>query len=295
MGNVFIVGNAGLDLQLSLPRLPEIGETLLGSDAARAPGGKGLNQAVVAARCGARVHFCAPIGTDAHATEVEHALATAGLAALDLPRLPVTTDFSFLMAFPDGENSIVSSGACAAALTFDRVAPALSGLGANDILLLQGNLSRDTTAEALAFGRRRSTITLFNPAPLWWDASAVLADCSLVIANRGEAEMLAGAGSLRSLGAHAAIVTLGAEGCVLTDKDGEQAFPAEAIDAIDTTGCGDTFCGVIAAALATGLKMPSAIGLAQKAAALTATRPGAFASLPSRDELQAMYNWPGQE
>jgi ribokinase len=295
MGEVFIVGNAGLDLRLSLPRLPEIGETLLGSDAARAPGGKGLNQAVVAARCGARVHFCAPVGTDAHATEVEHALSTAGFATLDLPHLPFATDFSFLMAFLDGENSIVSSGACAAALTFDSVEPALSGLGAGDILLLQGNLSRDTTAKALAFGRRRGAITLFNPAPLWWDATAVLADCCLVIANRGEAEILAGAGSLRSLGAHATIVTLGAKGCVLTDTAGEQAFPAETIDAVDTTGCGDTFCGVIAAALAAGLALPVTIGLAQKAAALTATRPGAFASLPSRDELQDMYNWPGQE
>src|ERR1700761_143557 len=180
MKEIFVVGNAGLDLRLSLPRLPQAGETLLGSDAVRAPGGKGLNQAVVAARCGARVHFCAPLGSDAAANDVEQALSAEGLATLALPRLPFATDFSFLMAFPDGENSIVSSGVCAAALTFEQVEPALSGIGAGDVLLLQGNLSRDTTASALAFGRRRGATTLFNPAPLWWDAASVLGDCDIV-------------------------------------------------------------------------------------------------------------------
>ena len=107
--------------------------------------------------------------------------------------------------------------------------------------------------------------------------------CSLVIANRVEAESLGG--SIHAAGA--AIVTLGADGCLLIER-GSGAFPAETVAAIDTTGCGDAFCGVMAAALARGLAIDQAIGAAQKAAALTATRPGAFQALPSREELDVI-------
>jgi ribokinase len=180
-------------------------------------------------------------------------------------------------------------------MRFDHVEPTLAAVSEGDIVLLQGNLSRDTTAKTLAAARRRGAVTLFNPAPLWWDAASVLADCDLVIANRGEAQALGGLSALRSLGARTVIVTLGSEGCVLVDAHGQQAFAAEPIDAVDTTGCGDTFCGMMAAALAAGLKLPEAIARAQKAASLTAMRPGAYAALPSRDALQAMYSRAAQE
>ena len=117
-GRVVVIGNAGLDLRLAVPRLPLPGETLIGSAGPRAPGGKGLNQAVVAARCGAEVRFCAPLGNDhAEANEVERHLSSEGFAELILPRLPHATDFSLLMVLPDGENSIVSTSACSLALT----------------------------------------------------------------------------------------------------------------------------------------------------------------------------------
>jgi ribokinase len=106
----------------------------------------------------------------------------------------------------------------------------------------------------------------------------LVSGCSLVIANRIEAEAL-GASIDR---AGAAIVTLGADGCRFDGR----VFPAESVAAIDTTGCGDVFCGVMAAALARGISIERAIGAAQKAAALTATRAGAFEALPSRDELR---------
>jgi ribokinase len=127
-------------------------------------------------------------------------------------------------------------------------------------------------------------MTIFNPAPFWPGTEKLLGQCSLVIANRIEAESLAGA--IHAAGA--AIITLGAEGCLLVERQQRRAFPAEVVAAIDTTGCGDTFCGVMAAALAHGLTTEGAIGAAQKAAALTATRPGAFPALPSREELGAI-------
>jgi ribokinase len=284
-GHVVVVGNAGLDLRLAVPHLPLAGETLIGRADARVPGGKGLNQAVVAARCGAEVRFCAPLGNDlAEAAEIERHLSGEGFAELILPRLPHATDFSLLMVLPDGENSIVSTSACSLALARAEAEPALQGLSDRDIVLLQGNLSLDTTAFILAAARRQGAMTILNPAPFWPGAEELLGQCSLVIANRIEAESLAGA--IHAAGA--AIITLGAEGCLLVERTQRRSFPAVTVTAIDTTGCGDTFCGVMAAALARGCTTDEAIGAAQKAAALTATRPGAFPALPSREELGAI-------
>jgi len=284
-GRVVVIGNAGLDLRLAVPRLPQPGETLIGSDGTRAPGGKGLNQAVVAQRCGVDVRFCAPLGSDrAEADEVERHLSGEGFARLILPRLPHATDFSLLMVLPNGENSIVSTSACSLALTRAEAAPALEGLRDGDVVLVQGNLSLDTTGFILDSARRQGATSLFNPAPFWPGAETLVRQASLVIANRVEADALGTA--LHE--AKAAIVTLGGEGCLLIEGGQERSFAAEAVAAVDTTGCGDAFCGVMASALARGFALDRAIAAAQKAAALTATRPGAFAALPSRAELQAL-------
>lgn len=281
MSCVIVIGNAGLDLRLAVPRLPLAGETLIGSDGERAPGGKGLNQAVVSARCGARVRFCAPLGNDeAEVRAIERHLSREGFEELLLPRLPHATDFSLLMVLPDGENSIVSTSACSLALTFAQAEAALRSAGRGDVVLLQGNLSLDVTGSILAAARRQNATTIFNPAPFWPGAEKLVTECSLVIANRLEAGALGS--SIDRAGA--AIVTLGADGC-LFDK---RVYPAGAVTARDTTGCGDAFCGVMAAAMARGMTIDAAIGPAQKAAALTATRPGAFQALPSRAELGAI-------
>jgi len=273
MGKVVVVGNAGLDLGLAVPHLPQPGETLVGAPSPRLPGGKGLNQAVVAARCGARVTFCAPLGNDAaEAAAIEDALAREEFERLVLPRLPHPTDFSLLMVLPTGENSIVSTSACSLALSFDAVEPVLRDLTERDVVLIQGNLSLPVTASILAAAPR----TIFNPAPFWPGADTLAPRASLVIANEGEAAAI-GDG-------FRGIVTAGAAGCRFEGR----SFPPERVATVDTTGCGDTFCGTMAALLAAGAGIEAAIGMAQKAAALTANRRGAFAALPSRAELKSI-------
>jgi ribokinase len=285
VSRVVVIGNAGLDLPLAVSRLPLPGETLIGRPGARAPGGKGLNQAVVAVRCGVEVRFCAPLGNDeAEAALLEGCLAGEGFAELHLPRLPYPADFSLLMVLPGGENSIVSTSACSLALTFAHAEPLLHDLGEGDVVLLQGNLALDTTGAILAAARRQSATTIFNPAPFWPGAEKLIEQCSLVIANQVEAQAL---GS--SLGAAgAAIVTLGADGCTLIEGERRHSFVAAPVTAIDTTGCGDAFCGVIAALLAGGRAIDEAIHRAQEAAALTAARPGAFTALPQRADLHVI-------
>ncbi|UXN61212.1 ribokinase [Phyllobacterium zundukense] len=296
MGRVLVLGNAGVDLTLQMPRLPEKGETLLGDDAGSAPGGKGLNQAVTAARTGVQVIFHAAVGHDAQGVQIAAALASEGISELELHRVPYSSDFSLLMVLPDGENSIVSAGSCAAALTVEMAESFAANTNAGDVVVLQGNLTQASTRAALGTATARGATTLFNPAPLWWEVRPILPLCDIVVTNRGEAREITGfsdptdaAAALCQLGASVAIITLGAGGCLTFDREGTiRHYPAVRIGAIDTTGCGDTFCGVVAAELAMGLGQETAINLAQSAAALTAQRRGAFTALPSRDELATL-------
>jgi ribokinase len=300
MGRVLVLGNAGLDLTLLMPRLPGRGETLLGNSPSRAPGGKGLNQAVAAVRTGAQTMFCAPVGADAQGEEIAVALAGESFAGLEMLRLPYATDFSLLMVLPDGENSIVSAGSCAVVFTPAMAETFAATAEPGDVLVLQGNFTAAATRAALIAASSRGATTLLNPAPLWWDVPPLLPFCSIVVVNRGEAEAITGhpepeqaAAVLCENGASSAIVTLGAEGC-LTYGNGEfSRYPSTPVDAVDTTGCGDTFCGVLAAMLATGQSRGAAVRLAQTAAALTATRFGAFAALPSRAEFAALRGYAG--
>ena len=287
-----MLGNAGVDLSLTLTHLVRPGETAVASGGVRAPGGKGLNQAVAAARAGARVTFGAPVGDDAEGAFVAACLAAGPLAELRLMRKPGPTAISIVMVAADGENSIVSLCTCADLLDEDEAARFADGMRPADWLLLQGNLTGPATLAAMQAARGR---VMLNAAPLRWPVTPMLPFCSVAVVNRGEAESITGLGDpeaaaleLRRQGCAAAVVTLGAKGCVWADAEETGSLPAVPVDPLDTTGAGDTFCGVLVARLASGLRLGDAIDAAQKAAALSVTRSGAYMALPTEAELSSL-------
>jgi ribokinase len=293
MSRLLVLGNAGIDLVCPVPHLPRAGETVVADGQSRAPGGKGLNQAVVAARAGAAVHFFAPVGRDAAADELAAALASEPLSGLHFLPQAAPTDLSFLMVAPDGENSILSVGGAADSLTKAEAEAAVADLTSADVLLLQGNLSAAATLAATQVATARGARVLLNTAPLRWDVAPLLPLCAVVVANAGEAEAITGltgpaaAEALHRAGAALAVVTLGAGGCVTASIEGLQHHLAAPARTVDTTGAGDTFCGVLAALLLAGRPVPSAIDAAQRAAAITVSRPGAYAALPDAAALRA--------
>lgn len=136
---------------------------------------------------------------------------------------------------------------------------------------------------------------MLNAAPLRWPVTPMLPFCSVVVVNMGEAEAITGladpdaaAMALRAQGCATAVVTLGARGCVWANTEGLGSLPAIAVHPLDTTGAGDTFCGVLVACLASGQNVRNAITAAQNAAALSVTRLGAYAALPTEAELKAL-------
>ena len=287
LSDIYVLGNASIDVTLNVPRLPRAGETLMAHGIVRSPGGKGLNQAVMAARSGARVHFCAPLGREAEAALVHHALAAEHLASLQVIETDRPTDLSTLIIAADGENMIVSTGDCADGLTPAIARAFAAPMRAEDWLLVQGNLGEAATWNAVSQARK----IIFNTAPIRWISPRILAAATIVIANQGEAAAITGiddpAKSAPRLGGQIGIATLGADGCIVAQAGVIRHFPATPVAAVDSSGAGDVFCGVLTACLALGQDLDSAVVHAQRAAAVAVGRPGCFGGFPSVAELRA--------
>jgi len=289
---IVVIGNATVDLAYAVPRLPAPGETVLAQTKRVDAGGKGLNQAIVAKRAGADVVYGAPLGRDAQAAVILERLEQEGLASAQLQRVAVPSDESLIVVAPSGENAIVSTAAAAQALDEAAATAVLDRLGPGDLLLMQGNLTRAITAFCLARARAAGARTMLNPAPIAFDYRELWRAVDIAVVNEVESAVLTGerdprtaAEALRRAGAGTMVTTLGAEGARLMDGDGERRVPAPEVEAVDTTGAGDVFCGVLAAALDARLGWEAALHWAVRAASLKVTRRGTASAFPSREEL----------
>lgn len=292
---IHVVGNCTMDVIFAVDRFPAPGETLIASDRRVEPGGKGVNQAIVARRFGAQVRLIAPLGDDAEGDAAAATLRGEGIDPEALPRADAPTDQSIIYVAPDGENTIVSTAAAAGSLTPEAAAAALAAMGPGDWAMAQGNLTLETTRAALVSARRRGARAFLNPAPVRWSAGALWPLCDVAVLNRGEAQALTGCAepseavrALRRAGVGLAVVTLGPEGALWAGAEGEGACPAIPTRAIDAAGAGDSFCGALVATLAAGRPAASALAVAARAAALTVSRRGTHASFPSAAEAAAI-------
>ncbi|MCZ7464746.1 ribokinase [Rhizobium rhizogenes] len=292
----FVIGNIALDETYSISALPEAGASIFGEQASRSLGGKGCNQAIVLSRCGVETTLVAAVGMDDRAIAIGRALTRERLTPNLIPVDSPTSDISIILTTPDGENSIITTRSAAAALGENAALDALGDAVSGDLLVLQGNLSEETTLAILNAARSKGLNTAFNPSPLQpWFAS-VLPLIDIAVLNRIEAEALtgengaeAGAFLLRA-GVGLVIVTLGGQGCVLVSNDGVTEVPAAPAAIVDTTGAGDCFTGVaLASAMLRGVAVDArALEDASRAAAITVGRRGTQDAFPSHEELMAI-------
>ena len=290
--SLHVIGNVTEDLAFRVPTLPRPGETLIADARTADLGGKGLNQAVIAARSGVPVRLLAPVGRDEVAARAA-ALAEAEGIAATLPALAPASDQSVIWVAASGENAIVSSAAAAGALDAAAVEAFLAAAAPGDSLLLQGNLSHAATAAALARARAMGLATVANPSPIRWDWAGLWPQVDLAVVNRlelatltGEEALEDGIAALHRAGAGAVLVTLGAEGALLDGPEGRALQPAAPAEVIDTAGAGDTFCGVYVARRMRGDAAQAALARAADAAAVTIARPGTHGAFPDRAMLE---------
>ncbi|MDE2580078.1 MAG: ribokinase [Rhodospirillales bacterium] len=297
---VLVIGSLNMDLVGRCDRLPLPGETIAGTGFATIPGGKGANQAVAAARLGARVFMAGCVGDDAFGASLRAGLAAAGVDTTHVATVPGPTGVALIAVDAAGANQIVVVPGANAATGPGLIDRALAAVpGAPGILLLQHEIPPASVAHAVRAGRAAGWFVLLNPAPARPVPPAVMGGIDLIAPNESEAASLLGAGlrtpreaaagarALVGAGAKAALITLGAAGAVYADAAGVRTQAPIPVQAVDTTGAGDAFLGALASVLAAGGSVADGTGFATAAAALSVTRPGAQASLPTRDDVAA--------
>lgn len=291
MSRVVVFGNASLDIILTLEAFPRAGETVLAREVLTCAGGKGLNQALAAARFGHPVHFAAAIGHDNAATLIQAALATEqGLSTRWLFR-SLATDMSSIWLDGTGENMISSSNFCAHSVTAADAERELATLHSEDWLVLQGNLTLDATRAAIGMAQRAGARVLLNTAPMQGWMRDVVPLVDVLVANTVESCQMTGldvepaVAALLELGAEHVVVTRGSTGASLRSRDIAIDLPAPHVVAVDTAGAGDMFVGSLAASLANKQPLPQALERAITLASFTVTRKGTSTSFPSREEV----------
>ncbi|MCX2864981.1 ribokinase [Paucibacter sp. PLA-PC-4] len=296
---VVVVGSINMDMISHSRRLPGPGETLMGEAFVMAPGGKGANQAVAAARLGAPVAFVSRVGTRQHGAELLAALAEEGIATsgvvVDPAALPGVA--VIMVASEGGENSIVYVPGSNAQLSAADVQASAALLQSAKVVVAQLEVPVPAITQAFELARAAGVTTILNAAPALPVGDALLALSRWLIVNETEAGQLAGmaSGSVDEAGAAArallqrgpqqVVVTLGAQGVLLCSAAGVQHLPARVVQAVDTVGAGDTFVGGLAAGLAEGMSAADAVRLGQAAAAIAVSRSGVQSAMPRRTEV----------
>ncbi|MFC7534427.1 ribokinase [Actinoplanes sp. GCM10030250] len=291
---VVVAGSANMDLVGLAERLPRPGETVLGDDFVMAPGGKGSNQAIAAARAGGTTTFLGAIGSDAFGVTLGSRLTAAGVDTSRVRTSYGTSGVAVIMVDRDGENSIlVSPGANR---TFTELTDAeRAAIADADVLLCQQEIPMSTVHTALRTGRAAGTRTILNAAPARDLPAAMLDEVDLLVVNEIEARAITGAAE-PDIAALLALVprvvlTLSGAGSRYADRDGrDEHVPAYRVEVADTTAAGDAFTGALAVAWGEGRDLVEAVRWANAAGAVCVQKVGASGALPDRSEIEALYN-----
>ncbi|PZQ47135.1 MAG: ribokinase [Rhodovulum sulfidophilum] len=301
-GRVVVLGVFNADTTYRAERMPRLGETLHGLGFALGPGGKGSNQAVAAGRLGAEVTIITRLGEDAFAEMALDLWRGAGVtpAVTRVPESHTGAAFIFIEA-GSGNNAIIIAPGAAGGLAPEDLDARAELIRGADVFLTQLEQPLAAAEHGLRLARAAGVTTILNPAPGRRLAPKLLALCDYVTPNETEAEEMTGiavtdadsaraaADELIRQGAGAVVVTLGARGVLLRSEAETVLEPAMAPGPVaETVGAGDAFNGGFAAALARGLAPRAALRFASAVAGISVTRPGAAASMPTRDEVEAL-------
>ncbi len=288
-----------MDLVIRTPHLPAPGETIIGRDFSTAPGGKGANQAVAAARLGGDVVMVGRVGNDDFGRALRANLNAAGVDTAYVANDRAATGVALITIESGGQNTIVVAPGANGSVFREDVDRAKGAITSSQVLVAQLEVPLDTVTYALEFGRASHIITLLNPAPAQLLSDAVLSLCDIIVPNETEASTLTGiqvkdwdsaeraARELGRRGVQVVVITLGARGALAWDGGAAIRLPAFQITPVDATAAGDAFVGAFAFAQARGMDLPTSLRGANAAGALATTKLGAQPSLPTEDELEA--------
>jgi ribokinase len=299
-GRIVVLGSLNQDLVVTMPRLPQPGETVLGEGLGAYAGGKGANQAVAAARLGGQVAMVGRVGDDSFGPGLIENLDANGVdpSGIQLDR-EAATGAALIYVARDGQNMIAVAPGANARLGADDVRRTRDRLLPGDVLVMQLEIPMAVVEQAAMVGRQAGARIVLNAAPAQRVDPGLLRQLDALVVNEREASALAdqadapqaeaAAAAVREHGARVVIVTLGAGGSLMRDDAGVHRAEAFDVQPVDSTGAGDAFMGALAVALAAGVPARAAIRFANAAGAAATTSVGAQAALPRLDELRRMF------
>ena len=291
--SIYVIGNLTYDISYQIEKLPVCGETLLANERMVDAGGKGLNQAIAASRWGSEVHFVGPIGEDSAVEAIKSRIKSENFRNIELIIKSVPTDESIILLDSVGSNMIVSTDAAAKALVIADIQRHLGLIKRTDTILLQGNLSQQTTLECLSKCKNFQSRTILNPSPIGFKYDEILPLVQIAVLNEVEASQLGKSDDLDlagkyllELGVEIVIITLGPEGALVIFEESRFQCTAPKTNVVDTSGAGDAFVGSLASALDFGYSMEESVKLAVNIASLTVTKRGTSSAFPSHAEIK---------
>lgn len=297
---VVVVGSLNIDLVVGLERMPDAGETVFGRTFERHAGGKGLNQAVAAARLGVPVTMVGAVGDDGSGDWLREVVAAEGIDQTGITTVAGTSGTALIEVDASGANRIIVISGANEKVSAQAVEDYLTSCPDVGVVLTQGEVPLDAIAAAMRVGRARGAQTILNPAPVRDYPRELMAWVDYLVPNEHEAALMTGmdvgttvdaveaAGEMTRWGAGCVVITRGERGAVWSTATNSGQVQAFRVSAVDTVAAGDAFCGGLAAGVVHGQPLAEALRWASACGALAATKDGAVPSLPRLDAVQEL-------
>ena len=292
---IAVVGSAMIDLTAYATVIPAPGQTLEGDLFTTGFGGKGANQAVIAAHCGAEVHFVGKLGRDLFGDSIAENFKKLGIDSEYIERSDTPNGVAHIWVDANGENRILIIPGANHEIESKKAIEAIESIAGLAVVVAQFEIKQEVTLAAFSAAKKRGCVTILNPAPYQPLSEDLLAVTDWIIPNETEFKELHGQDPTsdevlkKFRPGKNSIVTLGSEGAVLITSDGNiTRVSAPKVNAVDTTGAGDAFVGVFAFGLASGKNPEDAMKLGIKVASMSVTRKGAQSSYPSQAEIETL-------
>lgn len=296
-GKIIVIGSMNADLVIHSPKMPQIGETLTGSNFQVNAGGKGLNQAVAIAKLGGNVSFCGCVGNDANGELLLNELKNNNVDFKGFVTSEAPTGIAMITVV-DGNNFIILDSGANAKLTPEVIENYSDLIAECEYCVLQLEIPVETVLKVCEIAKKSDTKIILNPAPFKELPNEIFSQIDYIIPNEHEAHNLTGIYpdneentrkavlKLKQMGVKNVIITLGERGCAYNVGDSILFEPALKTNVVDTTSAGDTFIGALVSKLSKNETLNNAIVYATKASAITVSRLGASKSIPFADEVK---------